>query len=651
MSFQVADSGNGPAQRVCANRTCRRRPTHTVRAYLGGRVPSTIHVCDDDLRRLQRAGALEEDSMSCVVKKCRKTNEIGARFCPDHNAIAKKLGIKIPSTGKLSAASLEAVARVEAEVARLAEEKTSTPGPQAVTAPTWVHLEGELADAIGDVPAPERQDWEALLNRVRELQEVKGKLPDIQAALAKLRRRLVTWAKGAAFDEAEVLAQAEAALADFDDETVQHVSSLYLLRALLGHARAVSQRAARVEEVEGRLVAETARAVALEVELSTVQGQLLTALNEAEPAFLNQIGKIASSCGLLWTRAANPEGRIPTLDEWFGAIAKELVAKRGQMLALEMALDRAGAPVRSAQGNELTPAGRVEALWDIHHGQELATLRQQLAEESDEHRETSQELVALRKALRVVIGSKVSETADDDVLAHEVEMLALEAERLKELREALDLLLSDSDELVRVSVEDVVLLDRIKGRLNAGDELRQNLRRQLGRLDRGDTDEELMLYVCHEPGYEVPTSDPVVGSVGELAIQVAEPLWPLWLTYDVQLCGHVSLGCVEARQTASGGLELRDGSLIGPAAIFRAQVIQAPPPLPEPALGVEVLVSGSRCRVLGVGLMSTEEGPREAVMLTGRQLLWREDWRRPKVEPLAGLEAAPVPYQDKDIPW
>lgn len=115
-------------------------------------------------------------------------------------------------------------------------------------------------------------------------------------------------------------------------------------------------------------------------------------------------------------------------------------------------------------------------------------------------------------------------------------------------------------------------------------------------------------------------------------LETQRPPEPAWTRYRLSLCGHVALGEVEARRIEGGGLELRDGTLIGPAAIFQAVPVVEPPPLPEPSVGMRVRLEGRVSRaVLGVGSV---EGMGEVVVLSGGAFLHRKDWARPLVEVL-----------------
>lgn len=126
--------------------------------------------------------------------------------------------------------------------------------------------------------------------------------------------------------------------------------------------------------------------------------------------------------------------------------------------------------------------------------------------------------------------------------------------------------------------------------------------------------------------------------IAELEAQQA-PKLPAWRRYRVSLCGHVALGEVEARRTASEGLELRDGTLIGPAAIFQAIPVVEPPPLPRPAVGLVVM--RDRCRAQVVGMPDEQ-----TILFDDDAWMPAREWTANRIGRVEGLT-----YHDESIPF
>ena len=199
-------------------------------------------------------------------------------------------------------------------------------------------------------------------------------------------------------------------------------------------------------------------------------------------------------------------------------------------------------------------SGDVVLVGDAHERELLTTrlmdrvksLRRELAEEQAAHLDQTRDYAALRNGLRDVFGHGPDAPTPDKYLIARVKYLYPFAPPV------------GGGVAIPQGEDHVLAFDRATG---------------WRKVPRGSV----------PPLPELPEEEPP--SVTPTDVQGQGDDRPTYESYDVELCGHENLGRVRARRTPMGGLELEDGSLIGPAAIFRATRIQPPPPLPEPAQG------------------------------------------------------------------
>lgn len=271
-------------------------------------------------------------------------------------------------------------------------------------------------------------------------------------------------------------------------------------------------------------------------------------------------------------------------------------------------------------------SGDVVLVGDAHERELLTTrlmdrvksLRRELAEEQAAHLDQTRDYAALRNGLRDVFGHGPDAPTPDKYLIARVKYLYPFAPPV------------GGGVAIPQGEDHVLAFDRATG---------------WRKVPRGSV----------PPLPELPEEEPP--SVTPTDVQGQGDDRPTYESYDVELCGHENLGRVRARRTPMGGLELEDGSLIGPAAIFRATRIQPPPPLPEPAPGLQVLVDGEKRTVIAVGPLprskytGANEEEEEGVMLSEGRYLLRDEWARPRVELPAPPAQGRVPYQDDSIPF
>ena len=108
------------------------------------------------------------------------------------------------------------------------------------------------------------------------------------------------------------------------------------------------------------------------------------------------------------------------------------------------------------------------------------------------------------------------------------------------------------------------------------------------------------------------------------------------------------LGTVECRWLDGGRLELRNGDIYGPCAIFRVSPVPILPPLPAAEPGMIIRVQGRVHKIVAMGRTDFGDKLEMTYILTGGRYLTQNFWTREHVEILPDGE---IPYADEDIPF